>query len=184
MRNERFIGKALAGADGKSNTMGVYPRARKAPDGCATQPTHTLPDAGSPPPLTTAKVSHVSEPRYQFNISVQVRYLPDQSEPSAAQYAFAYTVTIVNTGKVAAQLISRHWIIRDEQDEVVEVKGLGVVGQQPFLKPGEKFEYTSGSRIATPIGTMEGSYFFVAEDGHRFDQPIAAFTLAVPRTLH
>lgn len=126
----------------------------------------------------------MSEPRYQFSISVQVRYLPDQSDPSASQFAFAYTVTIVNTGKVAAQLISRHWIIRDEQDEIVEVKGLGVVGQQPFLKSGEKFEYTSGSRIATPIGTMEGSYFFVAEDGHRFDQPIAPFTLAVPRTLH
>jgi len=81
-------------------------------------------------------------------------------------------------------LISRHWIIRDERDEVIEVKGLGVVGQQPFLQPGEKFEYTSGSRIATPVGTMRGSYFFVAEDGARFDQPIAEFTLAVPRTLH
>ena len=126
----------------------------------------------------------MSEPRYQFSISVQSRYLPDQSDPSANQYAFAYTVTVVNTGSVAAQLISRHWIIRDEHDEVVEVKGLGVVGQQPFLAPGERFEYTSGSRIATPVGTMQGSYFFVAEDGHRFDQPIAEFALAVPRTLH
>ena len=174
----------MAGADGKSNTMEVYPRAWQAPDGRCDMGPRAAGYRQPLPPLTTAKVSHVSEPRYQFSISVQVRYLPDQSDPSAAQYAFAYTVTIVNTGKVAAQLISRHWTIRDEQDEVVEVKGLGVVGQQPFLKPGEKFEYTSGSRIATPIGTMEGSYFFVAEDGHRFDQPIAAFTLAVPRTLH
>ena len=128
--------------------------------------------------------SIVSEKRYQLRISVQTRFLADQSDPSANQYAFAYTVTIVNTGNVAAQLISRHWIIRDEHDEVVEVKGLGVVGQQPLLGPGERFEYTSGSRIATPVGSMQGSYFFVAEDGHRFDQAIDAFTLAVPRTLH
>ena len=126
----------------------------------------------------------MSEKRYQFRIAVQTRFLADQSDPSANQYAFAYTITIVNTGNVAAQLISRHWIIRDEHDEVVEVKGLGVVGQQPLLGPGERFEYTSGSRIGTPVGSMQGSYFFVAEDGHRFDQPIEAFTLAVPRTLH
>ncbi|MBM3406511.1 MAG: Co2+/Mg2+ efflux protein ApaG [Betaproteobacteria bacterium] len=131
-----------------------------------------------------ARLATVSEDRYQFSIHVQVRYLPDQSDPSASQYAFAYTVTITNTGKVAAQLISRHWVIRDERDEVIEVKGLGVVGHQPFLQPGEKFEYTSGSRIATPVGSMRGSYFFVAEDGARFDQPIVEFTLAVPRTLH
>jgi ApaG protein len=126
----------------------------------------------------------VAEKRYQLRISVQTRFLSDQSEPSAGQYAFAYTITITNTGNVAAQLISRHWIIRDENGEVVEVQGLGVVGQQPLLGPGEKFEYTSGSRIATPIGSMKGSYFFVAEDGHRFDQTIDEFTLAVPRTLH
>ena len=126
----------------------------------------------------------MSEQRYQFSINVQSRYLPEQSEPSAGQYAFAYTVTIVNTGSVAAQLISRHWLISDGDNEVVEVKGLGVVGHQPLLKPGERFEYTSGSRIATPVGAMRGSYFFVAEDGHRFDQPIAEFSLAVPRTLH
>lgn len=126
----------------------------------------------------------MAEKRYQLRINVQTRFLPDQSEPSAGQYAFAYTVTMINTGNVAAQLISRHWIIRDENGELVEVKGLGVVGQQPLLGPGEKFEYTSGSRIATPIGSMKGSYFFVAEDGHRFDQPIDEFTLAVPRTLH
>ncbi|MFM8548175.1 MAG: Co2+/Mg2+ efflux protein ApaG [Betaproteobacteria bacterium] len=126
----------------------------------------------------------MAEKRYQLRISVQTRFLSDQSEPSAGQYAFAYTITITNTGNVAAQLISRHWIIRDENGEVVEVQGLGVVGQQPLLGPGEKFEYTSGSRIATPIGSMKGSYFFVAEDGHRFDQTIDEFTLAVPRTLH
>ena len=126
----------------------------------------------------------MAEKRYQLRISVQTRFLSDQSEPSAGQYAFAYTITITNTGNVAAQLISRHWIIRDENGEVVDVQGLGVVGQQPLLGPGEKFEYTSGSRIGTPIGSMKGSYFFVAEDGHRFDQTIDEFTLAVPRTLH
>lgn len=126
----------------------------------------------------------MSEKRYQLRISVQTRFLPEQSDPSAGQYAFAYTITIVNTGNVAAQLISRHWIICDANDEMVEVKGLGVVGQQPLLGPGERFEYTSGSRLDTPVGSMRGSYFFVAEDGHRFDQPIDEFALTVPRTLH
>ncbi len=126
----------------------------------------------------------VPDTPYQFSITVQARYLPEQSDPDDERFAFAYTVTVTNTGTVAAQLISRHWIIRDERDEIVEVKGLGVVGRQPLLRPGERFEYTSGSQLATPTGSMHGSYFFVAEDGHRFDQPIAEFALVGPRTLH
>ena len=126
----------------------------------------------------------MTDKRYQFRIEVQAVYLPEQSKPDDAQYAFAYTVRITNTGSVAAQLISRHWIIRDESDRVIEVKGLGVVGQQPLLEPGARFEYTSGSQIATPTGSMRGSYFFVAEDGHRFEVPIEEFALCMPRTLH
>ena len=103
-----------------------------------------------PPPTVTDK-------RYQFRIEVQAVYLPEQSKPDDAQYSFAYTVRITNTGNVPAQLISRHWIIRDESGRTNEVKGLGVVGHQPLLKPGERFEYTSGSQIATPAGSMKGS---------------------------
>jgi len=97
--------------------------------------------------------------QYEFSVSVQTQYLPEQSDPDARQFAFAYTLTIRNTGQIAAQLISRHWIITDSDDVVQEVKGLGVVGNQPLLPPGEKFEYTSWAVIATPVGTMRGSYF-------------------------
>ena len=124
------------------------------------------------------------EKKYQFDIAVQTQYLPEQSSPDDSRFAFAYTVTITNSGNVPAQLISRHWLIRDENGRLIEVKGLGVVGHQPLLRPGERFEYTSGSQLGTPTGTMHGSYFFVAEDGHRFDAPIPEFALAMPRTLH
>jgi ApaG protein len=126
----------------------------------------------------------VSDPRYQFSIQVESRYLPDQSDPAQELFSFAYTVSIVNTGTVAAQLISRHWVIRDGRGEVVEVKGLGVVGHQPLLEPGQRFEYTSGSQIGTPVGSMHGIYFCVAEDGHRFEAAIPEFGLSIPRTLH
>ena len=122
--------------------------------------------------------------RYRVRVEVQSRYLPEQSEPESGRYAFAYTVRITNTGDVPSQLISRHWLVSDETGRLVEVKGLGVVGQQPLLKPGESFEYTRGSQIGSPNGSMRGSYFFVAEDGHRFDAEIAAFDLNMPRTLH
>ncbi|HRO58540.1 MAG TPA: Co2+/Mg2+ efflux protein ApaG [Burkholderiaceae bacterium] len=122
--------------------------------------------------------------RYRVRVEVQSRYLPEQSEPESGRYAFAYTVRITNTGDVPSQLISRHWLVSDETGRLVEVKGLGVVGQQPLLKPGESFEYTSGSQIGSPNGSMRGSYFFVAEDGHRFDAEIAEFDLNMPRTLH
>ena len=105
---------------------------------------------------------------YEFTVVVRTQYLEDQSDPDRGRYVFAYAVSIRNTGEVAAQLISRHWIIRDANDKVEEVKGLGVVGHQPLLKPGEQFDYTSGTSLATPQGSMYGAYFCVAEDGTRF----------------
>jgi ApaG protein len=122
--------------------------------------------------------------QYELSVSAQTAYLPEQSDPERHQYAFAYTLTIRNTGQVASQLIARHWIITDSDDNVQEVKGLGVVGHQPLLQPGEQFEYTSWAVIATPVGTMRGEYFCVAEDGTRFEAPIAEFALRMPRTLH
>ena len=115
--------------------------------------------------------------RYAFEVEVDPRYLPDQSAPDEGVWSFAYTITIRNTGEVPAQLISRHWIITNELGEIEEVKGLGVVGHQPLLKPGESFEYTSGCRLRTASGTMHGSYFCVAEDGERFEVEVPAFVL-------
>jgi len=144
-----------------------------------------LPTEGCDEPSIAIESCHtVSDSNYQFNVQVVSRFLPDQSDPARELFAFAYTVTITNTGKVAAQLISRHWVIRDGRGEVVEVKGLGVVGHQPLLEPGQRFEYTSGSQLGTPVGSMSGSYFCVAEDGHRFEATIPEFGLSVPRTLH
>jgi ApaG protein len=127
---------------------------------------------------------------YNVQIEVSPQYVADQSQPQQDVFAFAYTITVTNTGNVPVQLISRHWIIQDERGHTDEVKGLGVVGQQPFLRPGESFQYTSGCRLRAPSGTMQGSYFFVAEDGSRFDAPIEAFILESSssglsgRTLH
>jgi ApaG protein len=122
--------------------------------------------------------------KYEITVAAEAAYLADQSDPSRSQYAFAYTITLTNTGTVAAQLLSRQWIITDSDHHVQEVKGMGVVGQQPRLKPGESFEYTSGASIATPVGTMRGAYQMVAEDGHGFEAAIPVFTLSVPRVLH
>jgi len=122
--------------------------------------------------------------RYEISVSAAVQYLPDQSDESAGRYVFAYTISIRNTGTATAQLIGRHWIITDSQGLVQEVRGLGVVGAQPVLRPGEQHEYTSGTSIATPVGTMRGSYQMVAVDGTRFEAPIPEFTLSVPRVLH
>lgn len=127
---------------------------------------------------------------YNVQIDVLPQYVAEQSDPLQKIFAFAYTVTVTNTGSVPAQLISRHWQIQDESGRSEEVKGLGVVGQQPLLRPGESFQYTSGCRLHAPSGTMRGSYFFVAEDGHRFDAPIDTFVLessnsgTAGRTLH
>jgi ApaG protein len=124
------------------------------------------------------------EKQYRVAVSATTQYIAEQSDEAAGRYVFAYTITIRNGGSVTAQLISRHWIITDAQGLVQEVRGLGVVGAQPTLEPGESYEYTSGTSIGTPVGTMHGSYQMLAADGTRFEAPIPRFTLAVPRTLH
>ncbi|OGA68738.1 MAG: Co2+/Mg2+ efflux protein ApaG [Betaproteobacteria bacterium RIFCSPLOWO2_12_FULL_65_14] len=124
------------------------------------------------------------EKLYEIQVGAATQYLAEQSDEAAGRYVFAYTITLRNTGNVAAQLISRHWIITDGQGLVQEVRGLGVVGAQPLLQPGESYEYTSGASIATAVGTMKGSYQMVASDGTRFEAPIPQFTLSVPRVLH
>ncbi|MGH8727877.1 MAG: Co2+/Mg2+ efflux protein ApaG [Burkholderiales bacterium] len=121
---------------------------------------------------------------YDITVSAQSQFVPDQSDAEAGRYVFAYTIKITNTGAVPAQLISRHWVITDSDNRVQEVRGLGVVGEQPLLHPNQSFEYTSGTAIATPVGTMRGSYQMVAEDGVRFDAAIPEFTLSIPRILH
>ncbi len=122
--------------------------------------------------------------KYQIEVLPVAQFIPDQSDPDENRYLFAYTITIRNVGAVPAQLVSRHWIITDAHNEVQEVRGLGVVGKQPLLKPGESFQYTSGSALSTPVGTMKGTYQMVAEDGTHFDAEIPEFTLAMPRVLH
>jgi ApaG protein len=127
---------------------------------------------------------------YAIQIDVLPQYVAEQSDPLHEVFAFAYTITVTNTGRVPAQLIARHWIIQNELGHTEEVKGLGVVGQQPLLAPGESFQYSSGCRLKTASGTMHGSFFFVAADGHRFDVSIEPFVLetsgsgAPGRTLH
>lgn len=119
-----------------------------------------------------------------IRIQVVTDYVGDQSEPDSDRYVFAYTITITNEGDVAAQLISRHWVITDANGKVQEVNGDGVVGEQPRLRPGEEFRYSSGAVLETPVGAMQGLYRMQAENGIDFDAPIAAFTLAVPGLLH
>jgi ApaG protein len=119
-----------------------------------------------------------------FAIDVATRYLDEQSEPDNDRYVFAYTIHIRNTGKVPARLLVRHWVITDANGNVQEVDGEGVVGEQPWLRPGEDFSYTSGAVLETHLGTMQGRYEMFADDGTRFDAPIPQFTLSVPRTLH
>lgn len=122
--------------------------------------------------------------KYEITVAARTAFIPDQSDVSGGRYVFAYTITLTNTGSVPVQLVSRHWIITDANNLVQEVRGLGVVGEQPLLRPNESFQYTSGTAIATPVGTMRGSYQMVAEDGVQFDAPIAEFTLSMPRVLH
>ena len=122
--------------------------------------------------------------KYRIEVSPMPQFIPEQSDPENDRYIFAYTITIRNIGEVPAQLVSRHWIITDGNNEIQEVRGLGVVGKQPLLQPGESFQYTSGSSLTTPIGTMKGTYQMVAEDGTRFEAQIPEFTLSVPRVLH
>ena len=121
---------------------------------------------------------------YEFSVTVKSQYVAEQSDPDRANFVFAYTITIKNTGLITAQLISRHWIIADANNRVEEVRGLGVVGNQPLLAPGEVFEYTSGAALRTPQGSMTGTYFCVGEDGAQFEVKIPEFILSLPRTLH
>jgi len=122
--------------------------------------------------------------KYSVAVSSQTQYVPEQSDEENSRFVFAYTITIRNEGSVAAQLVSRHWIITDGRNQVQEVRGLGVVGAQPLIRPGESYEYTSGAAITTPVGTMKGRYQMVAEDGTHFDAQIPEFTLSMPRVLH
>ena len=127
----------------------------------------------------------MSEQRtHRIRIDVTTRFLDEQSEPELDRYVFSYTITIANLGEVPASLLSRHWVITDANGKVQEVRGEGVVGEQPHLNPGEQFRYSSGAVLETPVGSMQGSYHMLADDGVRFDAPIAPFTLAVPGLLH
>jgi ApaG protein len=123
-------------------------------------------------------------PKPEFTNTVSVRHLPEQSDPKAGQHAFAYTVTIRNSGDITAQLIARHWIISDASGHTDEVRGLAVVGHQPVLKPGESFEYTSWTRLRTSNGTMRGTFFCMTEDAHPFDSPVHEFGLTLASALH
>lgn len=120
----------------------------------------------------------------QFTCAVVPQFLEEQSNPSQQEYAFSYTVTIVNSGDVTAQLIGRHWVITDATGHVEQVRGLGVVGHQPMLKPGEKFEYTSWTQLSTPHGLMQGTFFCMTDEAHPFDAPIEPFSLARSQSLH
>jgi ApaG protein len=125
-----------------------------------------------------------SESQYSVTIDPTPFYLQDQSDPSSDVYTFAYHINIINTGDVGVQLLSRHWIITDANGQIEEVRGEGVIGKQPKLPPGESFQYTSGTQFKTPVGTMHGSYEFVADDGLRFEVPIPRFTCSAKRVLH
>ena len=122
--------------------------------------------------------------RPEFTVTVVARYLPEQSSPDQQAYAFAYSVTVVNTGDVSAQLVARRWLISDASGATQEVRGLGVIGQQPLLKPGEQFEYQSWARIAAPRGRMQGSYYCMTEDAEPFEAEIPAFELSQQSALH
>lgn len=121
---------------------------------------------------------------YKVEVSVRTEYLENQSLPSEGKYFFSYTVTIKNVGKIPAKLISRHWVITDANERIEEVRGLGVVGEQPRLKTNESFEYTSGTIINTPVGTMYGTYQMVADNGYEFDAKIPMFSLNIPKVLN
>ncbi|MHC2146911.1 Co2+/Mg2+ efflux protein ApaG [Pseudomonas fluorescens] len=126
----------------------------------------------------------MSDPRYQIDVSVVTRFLKEQSDPENERFAFAYTITVQNNGSLPAKLMSRHWLITNGDGQVEEVKGAGVIGQQPLIEPGKSHTYSSGAVISTQVGTMQGSYQMFAEDGKRFEAIIAPFRLAVPGALH
>lgn len=122
--------------------------------------------------------------QYDIRVHVKTEYLPSESDEDNGRYVFAYTISVENHGSASAKLLSRHWIITDAENRVQEVKGKGVIGEQPHLKEGESFSYTSGTMIETPVGSMQGTYQMIADDGHEFDAEIKPFTLAIPGVLH
>jgi len=117
-------------------------------------------------------------------VEANPQYIESQSSPDAKRYVFAYTITITNAGNFPAKLLSRHWLITDSNGKVQEVKGEGVIGEQPYLKPGESFRYTSGAMIETPVGVMQGKYLMISDSGDNFKASIPKFTLSIPRTIH
>jgi ApaG protein len=125
-----------------------------------------------------------SRPPHHINVEVETSYMEEQSSPDDNRYVFSYTITIHNAGSVPARLLNRHWLITDSNGKVQEVRGAGVVGEHPYLQPGEDYRYTSGAIIETPVGSMQGSYEMVDDEGIHFDAPINAFSLSIPRTLH
>ena len=126
----------------------------------------------------------MNQPQHEIQVEVETAYLEEQSEPAEQRFVFAYTITLRNSGKVSAKLLTRHWIITDANGRIQEVRGEGVVGEQPHLKPGQGFRYSSGAVLETPVGSMQGSYQMLADDGARFDAPIPVFRLAKPGMLH
>lgn len=126
----------------------------------------------------------MSDPRYQVDVSVVTRFLAEQSQPEHNRFAFAYTITVRNNGRLPARLLSRHWVITDGDGHVEEVRGAGVVGEQPLIEPGQSHTYSSGTVMPTRVGNMQGSYQMLADDGQHFDAVIAPFRLAVPGALH
>ena len=126
----------------------------------------------------------MSSNTYRIEVEVETQYIAEQSLPDQDHFVFAYTITIYNSGEVPTQLLRRHWVITDANNKVQEVKGEGVVGEQPHLQPGESYRYTSGTMLETPVGTMSGSYLMIADDGVEFEADIPQFTLSMPRILH
>jgi ApaG protein len=153
-------------------------------DHTRSEPAGTRHGVAAPLPGDESRFTMSDQNPYDIAISVATRFVDEQSRPSDNRYVFAYTITIQNTGEIGAQLLSRHWIITDGNGKVEEVRGDGVVGEQPQLRPGEEFQYTSGAVLETSVGVMRGSYRLVAEDGTMFEAPIPQFTLSIPRTLH
>ncbi|MEI7035817.1 Co2+/Mg2+ efflux protein ApaG [Fulvimonas yonginensis] len=125
-----------------------------------------------------------SKAPYTIDVQVETRFVPDQSRPHDNRYVFAYTITLHNAGQVPARLLTRHWIITDANGKVDEVRGEGVVGEQPWMRPGDRYQYSSGAVLETAVGTMRGSYQMLADDGTHFEAPVPPFTLSIPRTLH
>jgi ApaG protein len=164
---------------GKNGILAVRADQASAPFECEACPAAR--ERGS---ICVRETAMPESEKYRIKVEAVAEFVASQSDPDDSRYVFAYHITLTNVGGVTAQLISRHWVITDGTGKTQEVRGLGVIGEQPVLAPGQQFTYSSGSVIETPVGTMHGSYQMTAEDGHRFDAEIPAFMLAMPRVLH